>query len=232
LKIGRKRSRRSPYKAPAPARFLCRWGVTEAATLKLHHSCDAKIASIPVWIARTGYTGELGFELYAAADQMPALWTRLMEQGRAGGLKPAGLGARDLLRLEMGYLLYGNDISEETTPLEAAVEWTVSLSKGEFIGRTALQQQKDGGLLRRLIGFELLDKGVPRHGYQILSRNHPDPIGEVTSGNLSPLLHKGIGLGYVPTGYAEPGTAILIDIRGKLLPARIVPTPFYKKPKG
>jgi aminomethyltransferase len=215
---------------PRSREILVSLGAPEAASLKLHRSCDAKVASIPVLIARTGYTGELGFELYVAADQAAFLWERLMEQGRASGLKPAGLGARDLLRLEMGYLLYGNDIGEETTPLEAGVEWTVDFSKGEFIGRAALQEQNERGVARRFVGVELLEKAVPRHGYKILDRNQAEPIGEITSGNLSPLLQKGIGLGYVPSPYAQPGTALRIDIRGKTLPAQVVKTPFYKKP--
>lgn len=206
---------------------------TGVAGLKLHHTCESTLESIPILVARTGYTGELGFELYVSADQTGRVWERLLEQGRESGLKPAGLGARDLLRLEMGYLLYGNDIDEHTTPLEAAVEWTVSLQKGDFIGRAALQAQKDRGLTRRFIGLELLEKAVPRHGFKIHSSHAPsEPIGTITSGNLSPLLQKGIALGYVPPRYAEPGTPIAIDIRGKAVPARIVKTPFYRKPKS
>lgn len=198
--------------------------------LKLHHTCEATLGSIQALVARTGYTGELGYELYVAAERIGDLWERLLDQGRAAGLKPAGLGARDLLRLEMGYLLYGNDIGEETTPLEAGVDWTVSFQKGEFVGRPRLQAQKDGALTRRFVGFELLEKAVPRHGFKIYSSQGPsDPLGEVTSGNLSPLLQKGIGLGYVPLRFAEPGTAIIIDIRGKAVPARVVKAPFYKR---
>ena len=201
--------------------------------LKLHHTCEATLGSIHALVARTGYTGELGYELYVAADRIGALWERLLEQGRASGLKPAGLGARDLLRLEMGYLLYGNDIGEDTTPLEAGVDWTVSFQKGEFVGRPRLQAQNNGELTRRFVGFELLEKAVPRHGFKIhSSQASADPIGEITSGNLSPLLQKGIGLGYVPLRYAEPGTPITVDIRGKAVPGQIVKTPFYRKPKA
>lgn len=215
---------------PLSRRILAALGGESVASLKLHHTCEATLGSIHALVARTGYTGELGFEVYAPADRIGALWERLIEQGRATGLKPAGLGARDLLRLEMGYLLYGNDISEETTPLEAGVDWTVSFQKGEFVGRPDLQAQKDGGLTRRFVGFELLEKAVPRHGFTIHSSQSPsDSIGEVTSGNLSPLLQKGIGLGYVPPRYAEPGTQIIIDIRGKSVPAHIVKVPFYKR---
>ena len=218
---------------PLSRDILASLGGTGVTGLKLHHACEGTLTSIPALIARTGYTGELGFELYVAADRIGSLWGRLMEQGRASGLKPAGLGARDLLRLEMGYLLYGNDIDEDTTPLEAGVDWTVSLQKGEFIGRAALQAQKDRGLTRRFVGLELLEKAVPRHGFKIHSAQFPsEPIGEITSGNLSPLLQKGIALGYVPIRYAEPGTPVSIEIRGKIVPAQIVKTPFYKKPKS
>jgi len=216
---------------PLSRDILVALGGNPVTSLKLHHTCEAILGSIPALVARTGYTGELGFELYVSAGRIGALWERLMEHGRASGLKPAGLGARDLLRLEMGYLLYGNDISEDSTPLEAGVDWTVSFQKGEFIGRSRLQAQKGGQLTRRFVGFELLEKAVPRHGFKIFtSPVAPDPIGEITSGNLSPLLQKGIGLGYVPLHYAELGTPITIDIRGKSVPAHIVKTPFYRKP--
>ncbi len=217
---------------PRSRDILLALGAAEAGTLKLHHACQVTVGSVPVVLARTGYTGELGFELYVPADHASALWRLMLERGRADGLKPAGLGARDLLRLEMGYLLYGNDISEETSPLEAGVEWTVSMSKGAFIGREALQEQQQQGLSRRFIGFELLEKAVPRHGYAVLSARDATPLGAVTSGNLSPLLQKGIGLTYVPPAYAELGTELLIDIRGKTLPAKVVKPPFYRKPKN
>lgn len=201
-------------------------------TLRLHHTCDATLAAIPTLVARTGYTGELGYELYAPADQIGSLWERILEQGASQGVKSAGLGSRDLLRLEMGYLLYGNDIGEDTTPIEAGVEWTVSLDKGEFIGRAALAAQKVCGPMKRFIGFELLEKAVPRHGFKILDAASSQVIGEVSSGNLSPILQKGIGLGYVPAAQSAVGTPITIDIRGKAVPAQIVKTPFYRKPKA
>ena len=215
---------------PLSRDILVALGGKTVASLKLHQTCEATLGSIHAVVARTGYTGELGYELYVAADRIGALWEGLMKQGRASGLKPAGLGARDLLRLEMGYLLYGNDISEDSTPFEAGVEWTVSLQKGEFVGRPRLQAQKDGQLTRRFVGIELLEKAVPRHGFKIhASSPLSDLIGEITSGNFSPLLQKGIGLGYVPLRYAEPGTPITIDIRGKAVPGQIVKTPFYRK---
>jgi aminomethyltransferase len=132
----------------------------------------------------------------------------------------------------MGYLLYGNDMGEETTPLEANADWTVSFQKGGFIGSQALLAQKQAGVARRFVAFELVEKAVPRHGFRILDPTASHPIGDVTSGNLSPLLQKGIGLGYVPLRYTEPGASILIEIRSKSVPARIVKPPFYRKPKA
>jgi aminomethyltransferase len=183
-------------------------------------------------ISRTGYTGEPGYELYVPADRALRLWNELIERGQALGLKPAGLGARDLLRLEMAYLLYGNDITEETTPIEAGAEWVVALNKCEFIGRDRLGRQLEHGVERRLVAFELAQKAVPRHGFKIFQNGQADgaAIGEVTSGNLSPILQKGIGLGYVPAGMADEGKPLVIDIRGKRVPAIIVKPPFYKRP--
>jgi aminomethyltransferase len=183
-------------------------------------------------LARTGYTGELGYEIYINADKVGRLWDLLVDKGQAWGLKPAGLGARDLLRLEMGYLLYGNDMGEDTTPLEANADWTVSFQKGEFIGSQALLAQKQAGVARRFVAFELVEKAVPRHGFRILDPTTSQPIGDVTSGNLSPLLQKGIGLGYVPVKLAEPGTFILIEIRSKSVPAHVVKPPFYTRKKA
>jgi aminomethyltransferase len=183
-------------------------------------------------LARTGYTGELGFEIYIDADKVSQLWELLVDKGQAWGGKPAGLGARDLLRLEMGYLLYGNDMGEDTTPLEANADWTINFQKGWFIGSQALLAQKQTGIARRFVAFELLEKAVPRQGFRILDPTASQPIGSVTSGNLSPLLQKGIGLGYVPLRYTEPGSSILVEIRSKTVPARIVKPPFYKRKKA
>ncbi len=216
---------------PASRDILLGLRANHIGALELHHTCESFVSGIPCFVARTGYTGELGYELNVHAENAAKVWDQLVEKGQARGLKPAGLGARDLLRLEMGFLLYGNDIDEETTPLEAAAEWTVNFEKGEFVGRQALLTQKQAGPTRLFLGFELLEKAVPRHGFKVLSPQS-QPIGEVTSGNLSPLLQKGIGLAYMPPQYAEPGTAILIDIRGKAVPGKIVKTPFYKKSKS
>jgi aminomethyltransferase len=195
--------------------------------LKLRQSTMVRVGGEECLAARTGYTGEYGYEFYVYGDAT-IVWDALLGAGEAFGLKPAGLGARDLLRLEMGYLLYGNDIDEHTTPVEAGVEWAVSFTKGDFFGRPVLEKQQQARPTRRFVGFELLEKGVPRHGFKILS-SASEPIGEVTSGNLSPLLQKGIGLGYIRSEYATPETGIMIDIRGKLVPSKVVKPPFYKK---
>jgi aminomethyltransferase len=217
---------------PASRDILVAAGAPDIGELKMHHCRDTQVAGINCFVARTGYSGELGYELNVSAAHATELWRHLLATGAPKRLKPAGLGARDLLRLEMAYLLYGNDISEDTTPIEAGAAWTVAFDKGDFLGRQALHAQAQEGPALRLIAFELLEKSVPRHGFRIVDRESSQPIGEVTSGNLSPLLQKGIGLGYVPSAYAVPGTIISIDIRGKLVPAIIVKPPFYKKTKS
>ena len=217
---------------PKSRELLMSLGGTALEGLKLHHSCDGTIGGLSCLLARTGYTGELGYEIYINAGKVGRLWDLLVDKGQASGLKPAGLGARDLLRLEMGYLLYGNDMGEDTTPLEANADWTVSFQKGEFIGSQALLAQKQAGVARRFVAFELVEKAVPRHGFRILDPTTSQPIGDVTSGNLSPLLKKGIGLGYVRMKFAEPGASILIEIRSKSVPAHVVKPPFYTRKKA
>jgi aminomethyltransferase len=179
-------------------------------------------------IARTGYTGEKGYELVIPADVAEHVWDALMEGGKEVGIKPVGLGARDTLRLEMGYPLYGHDMDETTTPLEADLGRFIDFEK-DFMGKEALLRRKERGLTKKLIGFELLVGGVPREGYLIYSDQKE--IGKVASGNFSPTLRKGIGMGYVDIRYSEEGSEILIDIRGKSAPAVIVKKPFYKKKK-
>lgn len=217
---------------PASRDILLTAGAQDIVELKLHYCRDTQVAGIDCFVARTGYSGELGYELNVPAAHATELWKQLLAAGAPKRLKPAGLGARDLLRLEMAYLLYGNDIDEDTTPIEAGAAWTVDFDKGDFLGRQALYLQAREGPARRLVAFELLEKSVPRHGFCIVDRESSKPIGEVTSGNLSPLLQKGIGLGYVPSACAVPGTAISIDIRGKVVPAITVKPPFYKKTKN
>ena len=185
------------------------------------------VGGVDCLITRTGYTGELGYELYVPATQVPHVWDQLMQAGEEFGLKPAGLGARDLLRLDMGYLLYGNDLTEASTPIEASVKWVVSFAKGAFIGEPVLKHQMQAGPSQRLVAFELLEKAVPRHDMKLFCQEKP--IGTVTSGNFSPILQKGIGLGYVEPAYTAAGTTFEVEIRGKRVPARVVALPFYKK---
>lgn len=216
---------------PASRTILRALGVAGVETLKLRACRETSLLGAPVLITRTGYTGELGYEVYVPAEKALSLWKDMLVAGKASGLKPAGLGARDLLRLDMAYLLYGNDITEDLTPVEAAVEWIVDFEKGDFIGRDALFRQKSQGTNQRLVAFELLEKAVPRHGFKIHSSDGPDPneIGQITSGNLSPSLQKGIGMGYVPPVYATIGTSVWVDIRGRAIPAVITKPPFYKR---
>jgi glycine cleavage system T protein (aminomethyltransferase) len=182
-----------------------------------------------VLVARTGYTGEDGFELFVAPDRAEALWRRLVEAGREAGLVPAGLGARDTLRLEAKMCLYGNDIDETTTLVEAGLGWIVALDKGDFNGRGVLEQQKKDGPPRKLVGFEVVGRGIARHGYPVFLGR--EEIGPVTSGSYAPFLQKNIGLVYVPAAHCAAGTEIDVEIRGKRVPARVVPTPFYKRQK-
>jgi aminomethyltransferase len=218
---------------PSSKEILSALGAGGLADLKPRHLLRTNIKGDAVLITRTGYTGEVGYELYFPAVSAQGLWDHLMKIGESHGLKPAGLGARDLLRLEMAYLLYGNDIDEETTPLEAGAEWVVQLKKEGFIGQAALLRRQRDGLPRRLVAFELLEKAVPRHGCSILGTGaEGKAIGMVTSGNFSPLLKKGIGLGYVPPLFSAPGTTLHIDIRGKVIPAAVVKPPFYQRPKS
>ncbi len=182
---------------------------------------------ITLFISRTGYTGEDGFELYFPSSLAESVWNKLVATGVTSGLKPAGLGARDTLRLEMGYLLYGNDIDQRTTPLETGLAGLISFEKSDFIGREALIKQREEGVKKRLIGFELINRGVPRQGYRIIAKGLE--IGTVTSGNISPTLRKGIGLGYVTGGYYKIGEEIMIGIRKKASLARVVSLPFYRK---
>ncbi len=183
-----------------------------------------------VTIARTGYTGEDGVEIFCNNDDAGALWDLLLEGGRSEGLLPAGLGCRDTLRLEARLSLYGQELDEETTPLEAGLGWTVKLDKADFLGKAKLVEQDQGALSRRIIGFEMLGRGSARPGYLLV-----DPSGKVvgkcTSGGPSPTLGKAIGLGFLPLSMVEVGTEFFVDCRGKSIPARVTPTPFYRRSK-
>jgi aminomethyltransferase len=189
------------------------------------------VGGVKTQVARTGYTGEDGFELFAPANETGKLWDALLDAGAAVGLKPIGLGARDTLRLEAKLSLYGNDIDEEHTPLEAGLTWVVK-GKG-FLGEEALAKQKAAGVTRKLAGFVMKDRGTARHGYAILDRGVDDggkPVGVVTSGSLGPTVGANIGLGYVPAALAQPGTRLQIDCRGKSATAEVVAGAFYKRP--
>lgn len=184
------------------------------------------LEGITATYSRTGYTGEDGFELYLDAADAPAVWRALLEAGAPEGLLPAGLGCRDSLRLEMGYALYGNDLDERTSPLEAGLGWVVKLDKGDFVGRDALLRQKEAGIGRKLVGFVLRERGFPRHGYPVSVGG--EVVGEVTSGVSSPTLGLGIGMAYVPAESAKPGSEIGIVIRDRVVPAEVVRPPFHK----
>lgn len=181
-----------------------------------------EVAGIPAIVSRTGYTGEDGFELFVEAEKAERLWEALMNEGPRVGAVPVGLGARDTLRLEARYPLYGHDIDETTTPLEAGLGWVVDFGKGEFVGRHALAQQKEHGPLRRLVAFVLEERGVPRQGYPLVELAGGRKVGEVTSGTLSPTLQQGIGMGYVPAAMSSPDTPIGVELRGRVLRARTI----------
>ncbi|HET8736947.1 MAG TPA: glycine cleavage system aminomethyltransferase GcvT [Pricia sp.] len=180
-----------------------------------------------VIISATGYTGSGGFEIYCKNSEVQQIWDAVFTTGADFGIKPIGLAARDTLRLEMGYCLYGNDIDDETSPLEAGLGWITKFTK-DFVNSEALAREKEEGAFRKLIGFELDERGIPRQGYDIVD-DMGQKIGDVTSGTMSPSLNKGIGLGYVPADFAKAGTKIRIQIRRKTIPATIVKIPFYKE---
>jgi aminomethyltransferase len=184
-----------------------------------------RVAGVPAIVSRTGYTGEDGFELYLPAADTERVWEALLREGAADGVAPIGLGARDTLRLEMKYALYGNDIDQTTNPLEAGLGWVVKLGKGEFLGRAAIEAAKARGPERRLVGFEMVDRAVARHGYR-LSRAG-EPLGNVTSGSYGPSVDRYIGVGYVASAASAVGTEIQVEVRGRPQTARVVKTPFY-----
>lgn len=180
-----------------------------------------------VILSATGYTGSGGFELYIPTQHAEAVWDAVFEAGADFGIEPIGLGARDTLRLEMGFCLYGNDIDDTTSPLEAGLGWITKLAKGDFNDSELLNQQKAEGTTRRLVGFEMIDRGIPRHDY-LIEDAEGNVIGKVTSGTQAPSLDKAIGLGYVNTSFQKSGTEIYIAIRNKKIKAQVVKLPFYK----
>jgi len=198
----------------------------DLGSIKYYRFAIGQVDGAPAIVSRTGYTGEDGFEVYVAPSVAPRIWRKLLASGE---VKPCGLGARDTLRLEARMALYGNDIDATTTPLEADLGWIVKLEKGDFFGRDVLQREKAEGPRRKLVGFEMIDRGIGRHGYPIVDGT--EEIGVVTSGTHSPTLKKAIGLAYLPQGKSGLGSEFTILNRGKETRARVVPTPFYKRAK-
>ena len=200
------------------------------AEIKYYHFREGSVDGVPAIVSRTGYTGEDGFEVYAAAERAESLWERLLSAGNFGapeGILPCGLAARNTLRLEAGMCLYGHEIDEQTTLLEANLGWICKFNKGDFLGRESLAQQKEQGLKRRLVGFEVTDRRIARDGQDVLVDGNR--VGIVTSGSPAPYLKKNIGFAYVPIAFAAEGQEIQIDVRGRPVCAKVAPTPFYKR---
>ena len=203
------------------------------AELKYYYFREGTVNGVPAIVSRTGYTGEDGFEVYAAAGQAEQLWDKLLDAGQFGtpaGVLPCGLAARNTLRLEAAMALYGHEIDETTTLLEANLGWICKLNKGDFIGRERLAKQKEEGVKQRLVGFEMTERGIARDAQNVLINGERQ--GRVTSGSPAPFLKKNVGLAYVPVQYASAGQEIQIDVRGRPVAAQIVPTPFYKRERN
>jgi aminomethyltransferase len=212
---------------PLAERILQPLTTVELGEIQSFFFASGEVRSIRCLIARTGYTGEDGFEIYCEPAEAERLWRALLESGGPMGLEPAGLGARDTLRLEKGYPLYGHELDDTTTPLEAGLEWVTKFAKGPFIGREALLKQKERGVLRKLVGLELLDPGIARRGYALFKNGKS--VGQVTSGTKSPTLGKSIALAYVASEEAGLNNSIQVEIRGRKIEAKIVPLPFYRR---
>jgi aminomethyltransferase len=201
----------------------------ELAELRYYWFAHGEVANARVTVSRTGYTGEDGYEIFVPPNMADRVWQALLESGRSADVVPCGLGARDTLRLEAAMRLYGNDIDETTTALEADLGWIVGWEKSEFIGRDRLVDQKKQGVERKLVGVELTGPGIARHGYPVLRGGRR--IGIVTSGTQTPFLKKAIAMAYVPADFSAPGTEVDVEIRGRTSAARVVPLPFYKRPR-
>ena len=212
-------------KAPAIVARVC---ASDPSDLPYYGFREIAVLGAPAIVSRTGYTGEDGFELYLAPENAEKVFRAILEAGRPDGIQPCGLGARDTLRLEAKMALYGNDIDDTVTPWEAELGWIVKMKKGDFVGRDALEKQKAEGVPRRLVGFEMSDRGIARHGY---SAQTPAGGGIVTSGTHSPTLGRPIGLALLPTAASGVGTDFSVDIRGRQARAKVVETPFYKRKK-
>ncbi|MDD3627715.1 MAG: glycine cleavage system aminomethyltransferase GcvT [bacterium] len=201
----------------------------ELSGIGFFHFKECDLSGMPVLISRTGYTGEDGFEVYFKNEYAKVILKMILEAGHEFGIQPIGLGARDTLRFESKLMLYGNDITQDTNPLEAGLKWTVKFDKGDFCGKSELLKIQESGLTRRLVGFEMVERGIPRHDYKIVKDQKQ--IGYVTSGTFAPYLKKNLGLGYVSSEYKDKGTEIYIEIRDKAVKAVVVSTPFYKRKK-
>jgi aminomethyltransferase len=204
--------------------------LTEAdlKTMRFYHFCESHVAGFPATISRSGYTGEDGFEIYAAGNVIGEIWDKLMSAGVASGLKPAGLGARDTLRLEGGMMLNGQDMDESVSPLEVPYSWIVDVHK-EFVGSNALRAKQNSGIKKKLAGLEMTGRGIARHGYKVFHKGQE--IGIVTSGTFSPTLNKAIGLAFIDVDFSAPETEIEVAVRDTIIPAKIVKLPFYKRSK-
>jgi len=210
---------------PRAEPLVSRLADADVTRIGYYRFARGKVAGVPGNISRTGYTGEDGFELYVGAAETARVWVALLDEGAADGVAPIGLGARDTLRLEMRYALYGNDIDETTNPLEAGLGWVVKPAKGEFIGREAIERVRAAGVSRRLVGIEMIDRSVPRHGYRVVTDGAL--VGLVTSGSYGPSVDRYIALAYVVAAHAAVGSEIAVEIRGQPRPARVVKTPFH-----
>jgi aminomethyltransferase len=213
---------------PRAAALVSRVAAEDPSDLAYYAFRETSVLGEPALVSRTGYTGEDGFEICLAAERADKVFRQLLEEGRGEGALPCGLGARDTLRLEAKMALYGNDIDDTVTPWEADLGWTVKMKKGDFLGRDALERQKAEGVPRKLVGFEMVDRGIARHGFPAQTEHGE---GVVTSGTHSPTLGKPIGLALVPTPASDLGTEFEVDIRGREAKARVVETPFYKRTK-
>lgn len=214
---------------PKAEAILQRLTEIELPAIKYYWFAHGEVNGVRVTVSRTGYTGEDGFEVFVPPAQAEQVWNALLDAGAADGIKPCGLGARDTLRLEASMRLCGSDMDEHTSVLEAGLGWIVGWKKGDFLGSDVLRAQKAGTLERKLVGFEMQDRAIARHGHKVMAG--ADEVGVVTSGTQTPFLKKSIGLAMVPVSRSEPGTALQIDIRGRRVNAVVVPEPFYKRPK-
>jgi aminomethyltransferase len=212
---------------PLASTLLQQLTTVQLSQIRRYWSVRGEVAGVQTLIARTGYTGEDGFELFVAAQRGGEVWNACLDVGRTEGIAPIGLGARDTLRLEAGYLLYGNDIDAQTTPLEAGLQRLIKFDKNFFVGREALLQQQATGIKKQLVGLTLDAPGVPRHGYEVWVDEQI--VGAVTSGTQSPTLGVGIAMGYVPLAHATVNTPLAVDIRGRRVPAHVVARPFYRR---